>query len=308
MRYRFAIALVAIVAAIPLGGTPIGAQAPAAEHSASGFLFVKTIDQALCQTVYAGGFAAAHYTRGECIRVDFNVTNTDATSTVRADLFGPAGGAPYKTLNASRLSSGLWRVVFRSDAATPAGKSTLRVVANDVVAGDGTFFVNALGADVSAVPKTGGKTYAPGEAVGLKGSIAELNDVVGNTQKTGAPATFYLRARTPTGEVRGPYGPLHRRIERRVPGRPPAPGGGDTRPHGRRDHELPADRRRRRDRRDEHERTQRRLGEQGRRQRRCRAGRPAVDAPAGEQVRLLARLGEARPGVPVPRLREELHG
>src|SRR5687767_158290 len=137
MSYRIAIALAAIVAAIPLGGTPIGAQEPAAEHSASGFTFVKTIDQAVCQTVYTGGFLAAHYTRGECTRVDFNVTNTDAASSVKAELVGPEGGAPYRTLNASRLSSGLWRVVFRSDGATPAGKSTMRIVANGVSAGDG---------------------------------------------------------------------------------------------------------------------------------------------------------------------------
>ena len=207
MSYRLAIALAAIVAAIPLGGAPIGAQEPAAEHSASGFLFVKMIEQAACQTIYTGGFEAAHYTRGDCTRVDFSVTNTDATSSVKAELVGPDGGAPYRTLTASRLTSGLWRVVFRSDGATPAGKSTMRIVANGVNAGDGTFFVNALAADVAPVTKTGGKGYAPGEAVGLQGSIYEVNDVSAATTQTGAPATFYLRARTPTGEVRGPYGP-----------------------------------------------------------------------------------------------------
>ena len=217
MRYRIAIALAAIVAAIPLGGSPIGAQAPAAEHSASGFTFVKTIDQALCQTVYAGGFLAAHYTRGECTRVDFNVTNTDATSAVTAELVGPDGGAAYKTLTASRLSTGLWRVVFRSDGATPAGKSTMPIDANGTDAGEGTFFVNALGAEISAISKAGGQTYAPGEAIPLKGSISELNDVVGETQRKGVPATFFLRARTPSGEIRGPYGPFTAASDGSVP-------------------------------------------------------------------------------------------
>ncbi len=210
MRRRFSrlaqLMTIAVVAGATLTYAGAAPAEPAAEYSATGFTVVKTIDQAVCQKIYSGGFLAAHFTRGECIRVDFGVTNTDGTSLVKVNLIG-ADGVAFKTVPASRLSSGLWRMVIRSETTWPAGKIRVEVVANDTVAGEGAFFLNALGAEVGPVTKSGGGKYAPRDAIALKGSIAKLNDVVGGTQRTGAAARFSLQVRTPTGEIRGPYGP-----------------------------------------------------------------------------------------------------
>lgn len=208
MDRRLATAIVVLAAAaLPFSG-PAAAGPEAADSSASGFVYVKTLDQAACQRTLITGFLATYYTRGECMRVDFNVTNTDATSMVAVDFIGPDGGAPFLREEATRLSSGAWRIVMRSGTGWPAGKITLRVVVNEVAAGDGALFVNALGAAVSAVPKDDGSAYQPGEQIQLEGSVAKLNDVAGATQRTGVPATFWLRVRPPSGEPRGPYGPF----------------------------------------------------------------------------------------------------
>ncbi|MDQ3778700.1 MAG: hypothetical protein M3310_07570, partial [Actinomycetota bacterium] len=207
MRRRFSrlaqLLTIALVAGATLTYAGTAPADTAATHSAADFLYVKTLDQAVCQDIYAGGFLASYYTRGECTRVDFSVTNTNATSSVKVNFIGPDGGAPFRTQTASRLSSGLWRVVFRSDASWPAGKITLEVVANGIAAGEGTVFVNALGADV----KVAAGSYTPGAQIPLQGQVQELTDIAGGTEKTGVPATFFLRARTPTGELRGPWGP-----------------------------------------------------------------------------------------------------
>jgi immune inhibitor A len=179
----------------------------ATAFSATGFTYVKTIDQAVCQTIYTGGFLAEHYTRGDCTRIDFSLSGSTATTVVKGNLVGP-DGATFKTVDASRLTSGLWRFVFRSDGSWPAGKIRLQVTGDGTDAGEGSFFVNGLGADLQIVPKANGKPYEPGEAVTVDGTISELNDIAGNTQKSGTAATFSLQLRTPTGEIRGPYGPF----------------------------------------------------------------------------------------------------
>jgi immune inhibitor A len=213
------VATIAIAAAATLtyaGTAPAG---PAAQHSASGFLYVKMFDQAACLDVYTGGFVASYYTRGECTRVDFVVTNTPVANpdVVRVEFVGP-DGAVFKTQDAERRAASavgplppvndLWRVVYRSDASWPAGQIGLRIVANGEEAGSGQLFVNALGASVEATPKVDGTKYEPGEQITVEGNVHELNDVAGGTERTGVPATFSLQVRTPTGETRGPYGPF----------------------------------------------------------------------------------------------------
>ena len=212
MRRKFSRLVQLLTIAVAAGATLTYAGAAPAEttpqYDASSFLFVKMIDAAACQPVYVGGFEAKHYTRGECMRVDFSVTNTSATSVVKADFLGP-DGATVATSSASRLSSGLWRVVTKSGATWPAGKISMRVSVGSDVAGTGSFFVNALGGEVAVTPKAGGKKYEPGDAVTVSGAISELNDVVGATERAPARnAQFFLQARTPSGEVRGPYGPF----------------------------------------------------------------------------------------------------
>ncbi|HEY7706156.1 MAG TPA: CARDB domain-containing protein [Gaiellaceae bacterium] len=212
MRRRFSRFAQLATIAVALGATLTYAGTapaePTPQHDASGFLFVKMIDSAACQTVYVGGFEARHYTRGECLRIDFSVTNTTAASAVKADFVG-ANGETVGTANATRLTSGLWRVVARADTAWPAGEIAMKISVGPEPAGQGSFLLNALGADLSVTPKAGGKKYQPGDAVTVSGAIQELNDLAGSTQRSAARnAQFFLRARTPSGEIRGPYGPF----------------------------------------------------------------------------------------------------
>ncbi|MEA2621115.1 MAG: hypothetical protein QOH61_25, partial [Chloroflexota bacterium] len=177
-------------------------------HSATGFTFVKTADQVICQTIYTGGFLANFYTRGDCIRVDFTVTNTPAsaaTTAVKGDFIGPDGGAPFLTVDAvRRTGDDAWRIVTDTDSTAsltwPAGLITLRikVVGDTGDAGEGTFYLNGLGATITPTPPPGA-AYAPGDAIGVTGQIDELNDVGGNTIHTGVPAQFKIRVTDTNG-------------------------------------------------------------------------------------------------------------
>jgi immune inhibitor A len=195
---------------------------PVVQHAANGFANVKPVNP-VCEESVTTGHASNYWTRGQCVRMDFFVSNTPASNgsgdVVTVEAIGP-DGAVVATETAVRRSTtaavaGLpptndaWRANFNT-AGWPAGKITFRVTANGEDAGAGIpVFINALAADVSATPKADGEKYEPGEAVTLQGSISELNDVAGATERSEARnAQFFLQARTPTGEVRGPYGPF----------------------------------------------------------------------------------------------------
>ena len=227
---RFAQLLtIAVVAGATLTYAGTAPAEPTPQHSASGFSTVKTADTIACQTAYTGGFFAAHFQRGDCTKIEFAVTNTPVANadTVKVELVGP-DGTVFKTLDAIRRNTStvgvtapvdhLWRAMVRSDSSFPAGRIETRVIANGENAGSGQFFLNALGADIAVTPKADGKKYAPGEAVTLHGSISELNDVAGTTNRQGTAAQFFLQARTPTGEVRGPYGPFTSGIDGKFSG------------------------------------------------------------------------------------------
>jgi immune inhibitor A len=185
-----------------------GAAVASSAHSATGFTFVKTADQVICQTIYTGGFLANFYTRGDCIRVDFTVTNTPAsqlTAAVKGEFIGPDGGAPFLTVDAARRTGDdAWRIVTDTDSTAsltwPAGLITLRiqVVGDTGDAGEGTFYLNGLGATITPTPPPGA-AYAPGDAIGVTGQIDELNDVGGNTVHTGVPAQFKIRVTDTNG-------------------------------------------------------------------------------------------------------------
>ena len=223
MRRRFSRFAQLLTIAVAAGATLTYAGAapaePTPQHSASGFGTVKMADTVACQTIYTGGFFAAHFQRGDCTKIEFSVTNTPVANadSVKVELIGP-DGAVFKTLDAVRRNTTtvgvtapvdhLWRAMVRSDATFPSGRITTRVIANDQEAGSGHFFLNALGADLLVTPKAGGKKYAPGEAIALHGTINELNDIAGSTNRRGTAAQFFLQARTPAGEIRGPYGPF----------------------------------------------------------------------------------------------------
>ncbi|MBA2275820.1 MAG: immune inhibitor A [Chloroflexi bacterium] len=195
---------------------PARADGPLADgdHSVTGFTYVEPAIQAPCPPPNVTGFLATYYTRGECIRIDFTITDTPTSQgeTVTVRFIGPDGGAPFKTMSATRFGAadaGNWRVVFDTDTTIspaltwPAGQITLEVIVSGdtAPAGVGSFFLNQLGADVSAVP-TGSGPYAPGDTIPLDGSIYELDDrSVTGTQKTGVPATFKIRVKDPVGSV-----------------------------------------------------------------------------------------------------------
>ena len=197
-----------------MGGVPVsarsappGAAAPATaapdEHNATAFVVVKTIDQVLCQPIYDGGFLATYFTRGECTRIDFSVTNTSAASAVELRFIGPDGGASFDTRPAEYLSGIDWHAVYTSDSDWPAGLITAQVwVAGDSApAGQVGYFLNALSANVVPTAKADGTAYAPGEPINITGNIHQLNDVAAVQTETGVPASFKLQVRGPDGEV-----------------------------------------------------------------------------------------------------------
>jgi immune inhibitor A len=211
---------VAAVATLTYAGT--APAEPVGEHSANGFANIKPVNP-VCEESATTGHASNYWTRGQCVRMDFFVSNTPVSNgtgdVVTVDAVGPDGSV-VATETAVRRSTqaavvGLpptddaWRANFNT-AGWPAGKINFRAKANGEDAGDGIpSFINALAADVSVTPKANGKKYEPGEAVTLQGSISELSDVAGATERSEARnAQFFLQTRTSTGEVRGPYGPF----------------------------------------------------------------------------------------------------
>ncbi len=195
---------------------------PTAQHAANGFANIKTADPAVCENTVTTGHASNYWTRGQCLRMDFFVSNTpvaNGSDSVTVEAIGATGSVITSKAAVRRSTTAAvgplpptndaWRVVF-STAGWPAGQVSFKVTANGQDAGNGLpVFVNALAADIAATPKANGKKYAPGEAVTVQGSVSELTDVAGTTERSEARnAQFFLQARTPTGEIRGPYGPF----------------------------------------------------------------------------------------------------
>ena len=181
-RYRFAIAFAAIVAAVPLGGTPIGAQQPAAEHSATGSAFrLKTIDQALLQTVYKPDFHHALRAR-EGTRAG-PVQHHNKRSDLRQSRPSSSGHGARSVADAHLLSGssdGTWRVIFPQATERPSRRGI-----NDADRrqrrhhqGSGTFFVDALGANDSAAPSQRHEVRAR-RSDDRQGHVAELTNVAG---------------------------------------------------------------------------------------------------------------------------------
>src|SRR5687768_15285235 len=189
-----AVAAVAVITLTYAGTAPAD---PVAQHSANGFANIKPVNP-VCEESVTTGHASNYWTRGQCVRMDFFVSNTPVANSdvVTVDAIGPDGGV-VATEAAVRRSTqaavvGLpptndaWRANFNTTG-WPAGKITFRVTANGQDAGAGLpVFVNALAADISATPKADGTNYEPGEAVTLQGSVSELNDVVGATERSEA--------------------------------------------------------------------------------------------------------------------------
>lgn len=177
------------------------AAAPA-EHNATGFVVVKTLDQILCQSFYDGGFVANYFTRGECTRIDFSVTNTSAADQIVMHFLGP-DGSEFDTRPAENVSGADWHAVYSSDADWPAGRITAQVRVNDDAepAGEVSYLLNALAATVAPTPGPDGAPYAPGDEISVSGAISQVNDLTVSQTVTGVPAEFKLSVRAPDGTV-----------------------------------------------------------------------------------------------------------
>ena len=203
----FCLALVLLGA---VGGSGADAQSqPESAAGAGGIEFIRTIEQVVCeQPAYNGGFLASHFTRGDCIRVDFQLTGAPANPTVSVAFFDAGATDPADSVTATFVSGTEWRAVVKTDATWPSGTMVARVLVagQDAPAGEAEFFHNALGADLEVAPPADGEPPAPGDELEVTGNVHKLTSLpTGTTQKEGAPATLKLRVVGPDGTVAGPY-------------------------------------------------------------------------------------------------------
>src|SRR4051812_29282475 len=151
--------------------------------------------------------ASLYFDRLDCGFGTFSLSGATQTSVVQVDFVGPGGGAPFATQKATfRTSDGAWEYEIVPDATWPAGEISVRIGVGGKPAGETSFFVSQLGADVSPAEHTGG--YRTGDAIPVTGSIYELDSVATSTDQKKVPAAYSLQVTTPTGAVRGPYGPF----------------------------------------------------------------------------------------------------
>jgi immune inhibitor A len=213
----------AAVAALLLGQAgPAPANANAAPV-AGGWVLVKFPQgQPVCTGV--GFRGALYFDRFDCGFGWVGVSETTPSSSVTVAFFDASGLERDRQLTTFRAAEEAWQFsIFRIGQIPTAwapGVVTIRVVEVDPDGsgpeppatgnfGEATYFLNQLGADVQAAPKPGGGEYAPGEEVPVEGNLYELDQPVGlDTEKTNVSGTYSLRVVTPSGDVRGPYGPF----------------------------------------------------------------------------------------------------
>src|SRR4051794_40318868 len=196
----------ALAAATILTSSASTAGAAAAGATASSFDVVKFPGpQPACTGVGLRG--SVYFDRLDCGFGTFALSGATPTSSVQVDLVGPDGGTPFATQQATfRTSDGSWEYEIAPDATWPAGEISVRVGVGGKPAGETSFFLSQLGAAVSPAEHTGG--YHAGDAIPVTGSIYELDSVATSTDQKKVPATYSLQVTTPTGAVRGPYGPF----------------------------------------------------------------------------------------------------
>lgn len=189
----------------------VAPQAPRAADSdpapmASGWTIVKFPQpQPLCTGV--GLLGSLYFDRLDCGFGYVTVSETTPESTnVVVDFVGPDGNVFETQETTYRVEEDAWEFSITPTASWPAGDITLRARAGDTVGGETTFFHNKLGASIAAEPQQAG--YAPGDPVTVTGTLFEQDSVALETNKTDVAGTYSLRVVTPSGEVRGPYGPF----------------------------------------------------------------------------------------------------
>ena len=133
---------------------PVAADAANGEHSATGFVFVKQADQVTCGSVNSSGFLATYFIRGECQRIDFSVTNSEASTPVAVRFVAP-DGSEIEVLTANNAGGTLWRLNHALPLDWPAGRIVVQVLVDDGTepAGASAFYLNALGARIGVPAK-----------------------------------------------------------------------------------------------------------------------------------------------------------
>jgi immune inhibitor A len=223
-RGRFGLLLASVLLATTLTAS---APAPAVESNApiaSGWTTFKFPQgQPACTGFGFGG--AVYYDRLDCGFGYVGVTETRLTnpnrSVVKVSFIDSGGTTRATQTTTARTADNAWQFIIQPSASWAPGTVTIRVseVDPDGVGpepnqvgnfGETTFILNELGASLGVVPKPDGSQYVPGDAVSLSGNVYEIDQVppLAAAQERGVAATFFLRAVTAAGDVRGPYGPF----------------------------------------------------------------------------------------------------
>jgi immune inhibitor A len=199
--------LLAVLAVGVLGlgysGTP--ATGAGGTAVASGWaLFKYPQGQPVCGGVALRG---NYFGRLDCGYGSAAITGTTATSKVFFD-FVAEDGTVVRSQAATRTAAGAWQFTVAPASAWPAGQLTIKARVDGVAAVEGElpFFVNQLGAGLTAAARSDG--YQPGAAIPVSGSLYELRTVAADEIRTPVAGTFSIRVVTPSGEIRGPYGPF----------------------------------------------------------------------------------------------------
>ena len=187
-RLLLLLTLLAAAAVLVIGGSRAAGQATT--PVASGFDFVKyPAPQPACAGV--GLRQSPYFTRTDCGYGEVTLEGVDAGAEVRAVLRN-AAGAELATVDATNSEGSVWQFDIVPEDGWRAGPVTVTLeVGGEAADGEGTFFLNLLGAELAAVERSGG--YRPGDPIPVTGEIFELRSVATDTQRTGVPARFRLR-------------------------------------------------------------------------------------------------------------------
>ncbi|MGN6577376.1 MAG: immune inhibitor A domain-containing protein, partial [Nocardioides sp.] len=176
-----------------------GTAEPATAANASGFLFYKfPTPQPGCTGVGLNVSDAPFFSRDDCGFAEFTLSGS-ATSVV-AELVGEGASEPFATVDAVADSQapGTYQVDLTPTEQWPAGRVTLRVLADDAPAGETVLGANLLSVEFDDLDAT----TAPGEPIEVSGTVVELDsDGPTDTSDKGVPAAFTLQTTLPDGSV-----------------------------------------------------------------------------------------------------------
>ena len=183
------------------GGPASGQSGP---PTATGFSFFRhPAPQPLCTGL---ALAGAYFSYSDCGFGEVAIAGAEPADAVTADF--RRGSELLGTADATyQAADDNWQFAIEPAADWGPGPVEVRVrVGDELAEGAGTFFVNTLGAELAPEERSGG--YRPGEDIPLTGRIFEQRSLAADTQETGVPAMFKLRAVDARGAVSDAYGPF----------------------------------------------------------------------------------------------------